>query len=162
MQSAGERTFKMKRSTWMLLIDAVALASFLFLIATGLLVRYVLPAGSGGIEGYGTGWRAAARPVSLVWGLSRHEWGDIHFWISVVFLLVIAAHLFIHWRGIVASFRGKGCRESRFQAAIGVGALAGLLALAIALVASPARQISRYELQQKRVERETAGSSTLP
>lgn len=152
----------MKRSSWMLLIDAVAFVSFLFLIATGLLIRYVLPAGSGQIEGYGAGWRAAARPVSLVWGLSRHEWGTIHFVVSVVFLVVIAAHLFIHWRGIAAGIRGKGCRESRLQAAIGVGALVGLLALAIALVASPARQISRQELQQKRVEQEAGGRSTFP
>lgn len=50
----------------MLLIDAVAFVSFLFLIATGLLIRYVLPAGSGQIERYGAGWRAAARPVSLL------------------------------------------------------------------------------------------------
>ncbi len=152
----------MKRSIWMFLIDAVALVSFLFLIATGLLIRYVLLAGSGRVEGYGTGWRAAARPVSLVWGLSRHEWGDIHFWISVVFLVVIAAHLFIHWRGIVVSIRGKGCRESRLQAAIGIGALVGLLALVIALVASPVRRISRQELQHESLEREAEGRSILP
>ncbi|MDA0990190.1 MAG: DUF4405 domain-containing protein [Verrucomicrobia bacterium] len=152
----------MKRSTWISLIDVLAFISFLFLIATGLLIKYVLPAGSGGIEAHGTGWRAAAQPVSLVWGLTRHEWGTIHFWISVTFLVAIAIHLFIHWRWIVVRFKGKDRQESRMQAAIGIGALLGLLALAIALVLGPKKQVPRSELEQQRDGLQPTPKSTVP
>ena len=152
----------MKRSTWISLIDVLAFISFLFLIATGLLIKFVLPPGSGGIEAHGTGWKAATRPGSLVWGVTRHEWGTIHFWISVVFLVVIAIHLFIHWRWIVVSFKGKECQESRMKAAIGIGALLGLLALAIALVMGPKKQVPRYELEQQRERLQPTTKSTVP
>jgi len=152
----------MKRSTWISLIDVLAFVSFLFLIATGLLIKYVLPPGSGGIEAHGTGWRAATHPVSLVWGLTRHEWGTVHFWISVAFLVVIAIHLFIHWRWILISFKGKDRQESRMQAAIGIGALLGLLALAIILVLGPKEEMSRQELQQQREGSPPTTKSTVP
>ena len=83
----------MKRSTWISLVDILAFVSFVFLIATGFLLRYLLPAGSGGLESMAHGWRAATQPVSLVWGMTRHEWGAIHFWLSVAFLVVMVLHL---------------------------------------------------------------------
>ena len=50
----------MKRTTQNFVIDTVAFAGFVFLTATGVLVRYVLPPGSG--------------HHTTVWGLDRHEW----------------------------------------------------------------------------------------
>ena len=47
-------------------IRGLAFAGFVLLITTGVLMRYVLPPGSG---------RRAA-----IWGLDRHGWGDLHFW----------------------------------------------------------------------------------
>jgi hypothetical protein len=41
-------------------------------------------------------------------GLTRHQWGDIHFWISLGLLVVIAVHLALHWNWIVAVI-GKRC-----------------------------------------------------
>jgi hypothetical protein len=61
----GGRTIK--RSTINFIIDAVGFVGFVFLTTTGVLVRYVLPPGSG---------RRA-----VLWGMNRHEWGDLHFWI---------------------------------------------------------------------------------
>jgi hypothetical protein len=62
----------MKRTSLNFLVDAIALAAFILLAATGVLVRYVLPAGSG--------------HFSMIWGLDRHGWGTAHFWIAVVLL----------------------------------------------------------------------------
>ena len=140
----------MKRSSLISLIDVLAFISFLFLIATGLLLEFVLPAGSGGLESHGGGRGAGNRLVTLVWGLTRHEWGTIHFWVSITFLIVMGLHLFIHWRWIVVSFKGKNQRESHLQAFIGLAALLGLLALAMALILGPKEQLPRKELQQQR------------
>jgi hypothetical protein len=150
----------MKRSTGMAIVDGIAFVSFLFLIATGLVIRYVLPAGSGGIEGYGTGWRAASRPVSVLWGLTRHEWGNLHFLVAIVFLVVIAVHLFMNWRRIMACFRRREESESCLPAIIGIGAVIGLLALAAALVFSPTKKVPRSQLQQEQ-QMENGASGAL-
>ncbi|MEZ4598631.1 MAG: DUF4405 domain-containing protein [Syntrophotaleaceae bacterium] len=148
----------MKRTTRITIVDGIAFVSFLFLIATGLVIRYVLPPGSGGIEGYGTGWRAAARPVSVLWGLTRHEWGHLHYLVSVIFLVVIAIHLFVHRRSMTACFRRKEESQSCLPALIGIGAVIGLLALAVALVFSPAKKVPRQELRQEQMENGPSGA----
>ena len=78
----------MKRATWISIVDVLAFCSFALLITTGVLIRYVLPPGSGRIEAAGQGWGAQEKVVSVVWGLTRHEWGPIHFWLSVTFMAV--------------------------------------------------------------------------
>ena len=77
----------MKRTTLNLIIDAIGFVGFVFLTATGVLVRYVLPPGSG--------------HHTTLWGLDRHDWGGLHFWIAVGFFVVLALHLLFHWRWIV-------------------------------------------------------------
>lgn len=73
----------MRRSTITWVVDLAAFVGVVLLVATGFLMRYALPASSGGLHGLGTGPRAAARPIALILGLTRHEWGEVHFWIAV-------------------------------------------------------------------------------
>ena len=37
----------------------------------------------------------------LLWGLTRHQWGDIHFWLSLGFLGILFVHIVLHWQWIV-------------------------------------------------------------
>lgn len=113
----------MKRTHLNFAIDCLGFAGFVLLTATGVLMRYVLPPGSGH-------W-------TTVWTLDRHEWGSIHFWIAVVFLAVLAAHLFLHWRWIVALMTGRPREGSGARLALGAVGLAALLALAVAPFLSP-------------------------
>ncbi len=114
----------MKRTQLNFLIDSLSFAAFVFLVTTGVLMRYILPPGSG-------------RDLTI-WGLDRHEWGGIHFWISVVFFALMALHLFLHWNWIVNMVKGKPGREgSGKRAAIGVFGLVALLAIALAPLFSP-------------------------
>lgn len=53
---------------------------------TGLLLAFRLPSGSRG-----------GRGLSAL-GMGRHEWGDVHTWISYVFIGLIVLHLILHWR----------------------------------------------------------------
>ncbi|MCA9241521.1 MAG: DUF4405 domain-containing protein, partial [Planctomycetales bacterium] len=96
---------------------------FLFLISTGVLVRYLLPPGSG--------------HSSSLWGLGRHEWGDVHFWIAMAFLSTLALHLVLHWKWIVCVVRGQRSAHSGLRLSLGAMGLVLGIALAAAPLAAP-------------------------
>lgn len=108
-------------------VDLLAFAAFLFLTTTGVLLRYLLPAGSGGRQGGGL----------HVWGLDRHEWGAIHFWIAVVLLAILAVHLLLHWRWILAVLRGRPRESQGARSLIGALAVVALIGLAVAPLLAP-------------------------
>lgn len=108
----------MKRPNVNFAVDCLGFAGFVLLTATGVLMRYLLPPGSG--------------HSTTIWTLDRHEWGSIHFWIAIAFLAVLAFHLFLHWRWIVALMSGRPREGSGARIALGTVGLAALLALAIA------------------------------
>lgn len=84
----------MNRTIANIIFDSVAAFLLLGMIATGYLLRFPLPPGSN-------------KKLSL-WGLTRHQWGDIHFWISLGLLVVLVIHLVLHWNWIVTVI-GKRC-----------------------------------------------------
>lgn len=84
----------MNRTIANIVIDIIAAFLFLGMIATGYLLRFPLPPGSN-------------KTLSL-WGYTRHQWGDVHFWISVGLLVVLLVHLVLHWNWIVTVI-GKRC-----------------------------------------------------
>jgi len=105
-------------------IDIFALLAIIFLISTGFLIYLVLPAGSGGAS---------------VWGMNRHEWGDIHFWIAMAFIALIAIHFILHldWVKNMVMGKAKGQTISRFRISAAIIALLFILILAIAPFLSP-------------------------
>ena len=74
---------------------------FLSLIFTGSIMRWVLPPGSGGGgsggEHLGRGFRGGRGAVQTLWTLTRHQWGDVHFWIAAALVAFILLHLALHW-----------------------------------------------------------------
>lgn len=108
----------MKRPSLNLLVDGAAFAGFVLLTSTGVLVRYVLPPGSG--------------RRTTIWGLDRHAWGEIHFWIAMVFLSCLAVHLVVHRRWIVSVIRGRPREGSALRVALGLVGLLAVLAAAAA------------------------------
>jgi hypothetical protein len=99
-------------------IDIFSLLAFVIMAATGFLMRYTLPPGSG---------RGAT-----VLGLDRHEWGGIHFWASVVLMVLLVVHLILHWRWIVAMVKGRKSETTVFRVTL---SLVGVILLAVLLVA---------------------------
>jgi hypothetical protein len=114
----------LKRNELVLLIDVVAFTGFLFLTSTGILLRYLLPPGSGR-------W-------SDVWGMTRHEWGDVHFWVSLAFFAVLSLHLLLHWRTALALLRGRRHEGSSWRVVLGAVGLVAVLLLAAAPLVAPA------------------------
>ena len=113
----------MHKSNLVKLIDIAAFISFIFVISTGVLLRYVLPTRSG-------------HAVELM-GMTRHEWGDLHFLITVVFLLILTIHLFVHWKFFFSLFQCKVNSTSAYRVVLGIVALLAILALAIAPFVAP-------------------------
>ena len=113
----------MKRSILNIVIDAVAAIVMLGMVATGIILRFTLPPGSG-------------RVISL-WGLIRHQWGDLHFWLALAAVAIVALHLALHWTWVVSVVRlwivgaNQGLPSARVRA---VAALATLLIVSLAVV----------------------------
>ncbi len=131
----------MKRPTINLSVDAAAFAAFVLLTSTGVLLRYVLPPGSG--------------HRTILWGLDRHDWGQIHFWISMAFLVCLAIHLVLHRRWIASVIRGRPREGSALRVALGI---IGLLAV---LAAAAAPFFAEVEHEQRR-GRQSQGSFGPP
>lgn len=118
----------MRRPTVNLIVDSVAFAGFVFLTTTGVLMRYVLPPGSG--------------HRTVVWGLDRHDWGAVHFWIAAVFLGVLSFHLVLHWKWILSAIRGRPREGSGARVGLGVVGAVAVVAIAVAPLASSVEKIA--------------------
>jgi len=142
----------MKRAQLNFVIDAAAFAAFLFLLSTGLLLRYQLPPGSGGLHAAGSGRGASERLVTLLWGWTRHEWGQIHYWIAGVLIAILAFHLLLHWKWIVCVVRGAHSDASGLRFGLGVASLIALVLLSAAPLLAPTQSVTRGNLQQQQSE----------
>jgi len=115
----------MRKNTVNYLIDGCAFVIMLVITATGLLMKYTLPPGSGG---------------KVVWGLGRHAWGGVHFWAAAALLSLLVLHVALHWAWVCASTRrlkpggaGRPARSDRDRA-YGLALLAIVAVLLAAFV----------------------------
>lgn len=139
----------MKRSKFIFLNDLISFIAFVLVVSTGFLLRYILPPGSGRLIGEGSGLKTASRPITLLWGLTRQEWGAIHFWISVILMAILAMHLLFHWRWIIAMFKGQPREGSGIRAGLGIFGLIALAAIAVSPFFSSPEKIPRGMLQEE-------------
>ena len=86
----------MRRSTLNFIIDSAALIFLLGLGGTGCILKWILPPGSGG-EGQGAHGGRGGEHIKALWSLGRHDWGDIHFYLAICFLVLMGVHIFLHW-----------------------------------------------------------------
>ena len=143
---------EMKRTTLNYWTDALAFIGFLCLTTSGILLRYQLPPGSGRLDSVGGGRQAQEKAVSILWGLTRHEWGDIHYYIAIGLMAVLAFHIVLHWKWIVCVTQGKPVDRSGYRLGLGVIGLLAVVLLSAAPLLSPAVQIPRSTLQNKIAE----------
>jgi hypothetical protein len=61
------------------------------LASSGFLLAWRLPPGSGS---------------NSMLGLSRHEWGDLHFYLSLGFLFLMVVHLLLNWKWVTVTLSG--------------------------------------------------------
>ncbi len=85
-----------RRSTLNFLVDVLTLLAIFVMIVTGLVIRLVLPPGTGGRHGEGG---------LLLWSRGRHDWGDMHFWASVVLGMLLVVHVALHCSWVCTTVR---------------------------------------------------------
>lgn len=89
----------MSRSTINFILDLVSLVNLAGLVMTGLIMRYILPPGSGGM-GRAAHGGGHGEHIKQLWSMTRHQWGDVHFWLSAVFVVLMLIHLVLHWNWV--------------------------------------------------------------
>jgi hypothetical protein len=94
----------MKRGTLNFIVDTVSFFDLLGLAFTGFIIKFILPPGSGGRGRELTGGRGLGEIKSL-FSMTRHEWGDIHFYLAALFFTLMIVHLVLHWTWIKCSFK---------------------------------------------------------
>lgn len=94
----------MKRSNLNFIVDLISLITLIGMVCTGLVMKYVLPPGSGGCGGGFRGGRGQEQ-VRDLWSMTRHEWGYIHFDLAVLFAILMVVHIILHWTWIKSYVR---------------------------------------------------------
>ena len=79
----------MKKSEYNFIVDTILALLFFPMVSTGILM-FLFPRGLG---------------RTAVLGLARHEWGDIHMTVSILFLIFILAHFVLHYNWEKAASR---------------------------------------------------------
>lgn len=124
----------MKRNTLNYLLDGILALVMLGLLATGLLMRFVLPPRSGRLQ---------------LWGWDRHDFGDLHYWLVILLLAALLAHLALHWQWICLT-TAKLLRPGRNSTPIkplsrnliGAGVLTAMIALSFGFVHLANKQVT--------------------
>ncbi len=121
---------KTSRSTLNFIIDCVAFVSLVFLLSTGFLIYFILPPGQGG---------------AMAWGLTRHEWGNIHFVFALLFATTMVVHVILHWSWIGGKVRGRRHDEKNLRYGIALVAVVSVIAIALIPYVGPRGQDTGHD-----------------
>jgi hypothetical protein len=89
----------MKRNNINFIVDCAGFVVFCGLIFTGAVIRYILPPGTGG-RGQQLNNGTGREQIKDLLTLTRYQWGDIHYTLSIVFIVIMIIHLLLHWNWI--------------------------------------------------------------
>jgi hypothetical protein len=84
----------MRKNDWKYLIDALLFVDLCSLAVIGLLLAFVIPSG-----------KEAPEAAKFFLGLHRHDWGDIHLYLSLLMLGLVVLHVWLNWTWVVNSTR---------------------------------------------------------
>lgn len=78
----------MKRSTLNVIVDTLAFVCMAVVVFTGVTMGFFLGKG------------AVPSGQKYLWGLHRHDWGDIHLVFALGLVALMALHVILHWSWI--------------------------------------------------------------
>lgn len=84
----------MKKTDWQYLVDTLLFICIVGIAIIGFLMGLVIPKGP-----------KAAESAKYFLGLHRHQWGNIHFYLSIAFVTLIVLHLILSWSWIKGKAR---------------------------------------------------------
>ena len=80
---------------WRAFTSVLVTVFFVLMIFTGIIL-FVTPPGR--VANW-TGWRLIA--------LTKHQWGGLHIWFGLMFIIASAFHLYFNWKTLVSYFKDK-------------------------------------------------------
>jgi len=123
----------MKRTTFNFVIDACSFCALSAMISSGLVLRYMLPRGSGRKES-----------ILLLWGFARHEWITFHFWAALVLIALLVVHLVLHWKWIVGIVTRASSPHSRARIILSLVILTVIVSAGISPFLSSVEKIPHH------------------
>jgi len=84
----------MKKTDWQYLVDTLLFFCIVGIAFIGFLMGLVIPKGP-----------AAVEASKYFLGLHRHQWGNIHFYLSIAFVALVTIHLLLSWKWIKGKAR---------------------------------------------------------
>jgi hypothetical protein len=84
----------MKKSDWQYLVDTLLFICIIGIAFIGILMGLALPKGPQALES-----------SKYFLGLHRHQWGNIHFYLSIAFVCLVVIHLLLSWSWIKGKAR---------------------------------------------------------
>ena len=95
---------KNKKFKWRAFISVLTTVFFVLMVFTGLIL-FVTPPGR--VANW-TGWRLIA--------LTKHQWGGLHIWFGLMFVIASAFHLYFNWKTLVSYFKDKASHAFAMRA----------------------------------------------
>jgi hypothetical protein len=84
----------MKESDWRYAVDVILFICLGGMALIGILLGLVIPAGP-----------VAAESAKFFLGLHRHQWGNIHAYLSIAFIILMVVHIVLNWKWVTAKTR---------------------------------------------------------
>ncbi len=129
-----------------LIIDIILLLLMMPVAGIGILMKYVLISGVERNVIYGN------HTDLKLWSLDRHQWGNIHLIISIVFLCLLILHIVLHWRMIVSIYRRMIPNWTLRISFVTLLTVLGLLLISFPLIIKP-EIVDKEPLHQNRNNR---------
>jgi hypothetical protein len=108
----------MKKSDWQYLVDTLLFLSVVGIALIGFLMGLVIPKGP-----------TAPESSKYFLGLHRHQWGNIHFYLSIAFVVFVTIHILLSWKWI--KNKSRQIFKKRWNAALICVALSTVFILLI-------------------------------
>jgi hypothetical protein len=104
----------MKKSDWQYLVDTLLFLCIAGIAFIGFLMGLFLPKGPN-----------AQESAKYFLGLHRHQWGNIHFYLSIAFVILVIIHLVLSWKWI--KNKSRQLFKKRWSTALIFTAIASVL-----------------------------------
>lgn len=106
----------MKKTDWQYLVDTLLFLCIVGIAFIGFLMGLFIPKGP-----------TAPESAKYFLGLHRHQWGNIHFYLSITFTVLVIIHLILSWKWIKA--KARQIFKGRWDTALILTAIASILVL---------------------------------
>ena len=89
----------MNKTKLNLIIDICLLIVMAGISGIGFLVKYIMPCGHAVRHG------GAKMYASHLCGMDRHGWGDIHWYLGIILIVLLVLHIVFHWKMVTSMFK---------------------------------------------------------